>query len=214
MFSDSRRIHPWSCAHGLQNTRLFQILDEIDQHQITTPCCTKTHRNRHKLRPERDGGVIWDFPNRNYQIRGTSQDGHPTIFKAYRRPRGCTVDMSNRSFVSPRYFYSLKVGIPILSLAFAVRIDIDTLRASLFVCLSVSIGVPPLLEDCFVLESFTICGISAIILAPGPSQQGTWVYKWSPTIVLSCVVCVKWQRKRAILIDRYQHCICLYDVSV
>ena len=209
MLSGSRRIHPWSRAHRLQNTRLFQVLDEIGQHQITTSCCTETHCNRHKLRFERDGGVIWDFPYGNYQIRGTGQDGHPTILKAHRRRRRCTVDMSNRSFVSPRTFYSPKIGIPILGLTLAVRIDIDTLRASLIVCFSVSIGFPPVFEDRFVLESFAVCGVTAIILAPGPSQQGTWVHKWSATIVLGRVVCVKRQRKRAILIDGYQHCICL-----
>jgi hypothetical protein len=104
---------------------------------------------------------------------------------------------------------SPEIDIAVLRVSLGVGVEIDSLGASLFVCLAVSFCFPPVLEDGLVLESLCKGGVTTVVLAPGPPRQRAWVNEGPATLVLLSVVCVEWQCKGAVLVNGYQESVCL-----
>jgi hypothetical protein len=94
-----------------------------------------------------------------------------------------------------------EIGISVLRLSLAIRVDVDALGTSLYVGFTKSFGLPPVFEDGFILQCLIVGSITSIFLPPSPSRQGTWVHKWSATIMLYGIIGIEWKTQRAILVN-------------
>ena len=111
-------------------------------------------------------------------------------------------------------FHLPEINVAVLCFTDSIGVKVDALRTGLFVSHSKPIGFPPVFEDRLILQCNIIGRISSILLAPCPSSQRPWVYKETTVAILFSIVCVKWQGKRVVLVDRDEGSICLSGVRI